>query len=235
MKNKIIAIIPARSGSKGIPRKNIRLLAGKPLIGYSIEATLTSKIDIVIVSTEDEEIAEISRKYGAEVIDRPEELARNETPTIDVIFHVLEILKMKNYKPDIVVLVQPTSPLRNAEDIGNAINLFLDSDCESVVSVCEVEHPPYWSFRIDGGFLKSLFDKRYLRMRRQDLEKVYIPNGAIYVSAPQTLYEYKSFYCNHIIPYIMPIERSVDIDNEVDFILAELLLRREYEESQSKQ
>lgn len=227
MKNKIVAIIPARGGSKKILRKNIKLLCGKPLVAYTIIAAKKSKYsDNFYVSTEDEEIAEISRRYGAEVIERPEELAKDETPTIDVIFHFLEILKMKNYNPDIIVLLQPTSPLRNAEDIDNAIKLFLDSDCESVVSVCEAEHPPYWSFKIEEKYLKPLFDKRYLRMRRQDLERTYIPNGAIYVSTPQTLYKYKGFYCNYNIPYIMPIERSVDIDNELDFMLAELLMKK---------
>jgi N-acylneuraminate cytidylyltransferase len=227
VKTKIIAIIPARGGSKGISRKNIKSLAGKPLIAYSIEAALKSKyINSVVVSTEDEEIAKISEKCGAEVIERPEELAKDETPTIEVIFHVLEILRMKNRTPDIVVLLQPTSPLRDAEDSDSAIKLFLDSGCESVVSVCEVEHSPYWSFKIVDGYLKSLFDERYLRMRRQDLERVYVPNGAIYVSKPQTLYKYKSFYCNHITPLIMPIEISVDIDNEIDFMLAELLMKK---------
>jgi CMP-N-acetylneuraminic acid synthetase len=227
MKPKILAIIPARGGSKGLPRKNIRLLAGKPLIAYTIEVALKSKyVDKVIVSTEDEEITEVSKKYGAEVIERPNELAKDDTLTTDVIFHVLEILKVKNYNPDIVVLLQPTSPLRKAEDIDNAIELFLSSDCESVVSVCEIEHPPYWSFKIEEVYLKPLFDKRYLRMRRQDLERTYIPNGAIYVSIPRTLYKYKGFYCNYIIPYIMPIERSVDIDNEIDFMLAELLVKK---------
>jgi N-acylneuraminate cytidylyltransferase len=227
MKNKIVAIIPARGGSKKILRKNIKLLCGKPLVAYTIIAAKKSKyLDNFYVSTEDEEIAEISRRYGAEVIERPEELAKDETPTINVIFHVLEILKLKKYNPDIIVLLQPTSPLRNAEDIDNAIELFLDSDCESVVSVCGAEHPPYWSFKIEEVYLKSLFDKRYLRMRRQDLEKAYIPNGVIYVSTPQTLYKYKGFYCDYIIPYVMPIERSVDIDNEIDFMLAELLVKK---------
>ncbi len=160
------------------------------------------------------------------MIERPEELAKDESPTIDAIFHVLKILKTENYNPNIIILLQPTSPLRNAEDIDNAIKLFLASGCESVVSVREVEHPPYWSFKIEEVYLKPLFDKRYLRMRRQDLEKVYIPNGAIYVSTPQALYEYKGFYCNHIMPYIMPIERSIDIDNEIDFMLAELLVKK---------
>ena len=134
-------------GSKGIPRKNIRLLAGKPLIAYSIEAALKSRyIDRVIVSTEDEEIAEIAKHCGAEIIIRPKELAKDESPSIE----------------------------------------------------------------------------RYLRMRRQDLEVVYIPKGAIYVSAPQTLYKYMRFYCNYIIPYIMPIERSVDIDTDMHIKLQAL-------------
>lgn len=224
--NKFIAIIPARGGSKGIPRKNIKLLGGKPLIAYSIEAALKSKIDKVIVSTEDEEIAEISRRYGAEVINRPKELARDDSTRMDVVFHALDDLKPKNYNPDIVVLLQPTSPLRRAEDVDNAIKLFLNSNCGSVVSVCEMEPPPYWSFVIEEGYLKSLFDERYLRMRRQDLARAYIPNGAIFISRVQTLYKYREFYCNYNIPYFMPIERSVDIDNEIDFMLAELLMKK---------
>jgi CMP-N-acetylneuraminic acid synthetase len=183
-------------------------------------------IDKVVVSTEDEEIAEISKRYGAEVIERPKEMARDDSPTIDAIFHALEVLKTENYEPDITILLQPTSPLRNAEDIDSAIELFLDSDCESVVSVSKVEHSPYWSFKIEKGYLKSLFGDEYLRRRRQDLEKLYMPNGAIYISTPENLRKYKCFYCPKAIPYIMPPERSMDIDNEVDFMLAELLTKR---------
>lgn len=199
---------------------------GKPLIAYSIEAALISKIDEVIVSTEDEEIAVIAEKCGADVIKRPEKLAKDETPTIEAIFHVLKTLKKENHIPDIVILLQPTSPLRRAEDVDNAIKLFLDSDGESVVSVCEVEHSPYWCFEIEKGYLKSLFGDEYLKRRRQDLKGVYIPNGAIYISTPRTLYKYKSFYCNHTIPYIMPIKRSIDIDNEIDFMLAESVMQK---------
>ena len=225
-KSKTIAIIPARGGSKGIPRKNVRLLAGKPLICYTIERALESKnIDIVVVSTEDEEIAEVSKKCGAEIIKRPAELAEDKTPTIDVVFHALGSFEQNEYIDLIIVLIQPTSPLRNTKDIDSAIELFLNADCESVVSVCEVGHPPHWCFKIEEGYLKSLFGGTYLRMRRQDLEAVYMPNGAIYVSTPQTLYKYKSFYCNHTIPYIMPTRRSIDIDNEIDFMLAELLIK----------
>jgi len=225
MKNKIIAIIPARGGSKGVPRKNLRLLCGKPLIYYTIREALKSKhISKTIVSTEDEEVVKTSNEYGAEVIKRPIELAKDETPTIDVIFHVLQVVKAQNFEPKIVVLLQPTSPLRNAQDIDNAIELFLENDCESVVSVCEIEHSPYWSFKIENGYLTPIFGEEYLRKRRQDLPKVYIPNGAIYVSTPEVLCKYRSFYCQKTIPYIMPPERSVDIDNEIDFMLAELLM-----------
>lgn len=227
METKILAIIPARGGSKTIPRKNIKLLNGKPLIYYTIKESIKSKyLGRIIVSTEDKEISEISKKYGAEVIERPEELAKDETPTIDVIFHVLQVVKAENFEPGLVVLLQPTSPLRNAQDIDNAIELFLKNDCESVVSVCEVEHSPYWSFEIENRYLKPIFGGKYLNMRRQDLPKVYTPNGAIYVSTPEILRKYKSFYCSKTIPYIMPPERSVDIDNEIDFMLAELLMRK---------
>ena len=223
----IVAIIPARGGSKGIPRKNIKQLFGKPLIVWTIEHGKKSRyIGRITVSTEDKEIAEISKKYGAEVIERPEELAKDETPTIDVIFHVLQVVKAENFEPGLVVLLQPTSPLRNAQDIDNAIELFLKNDCESVVSVCEVEHSLYWSFEIENRYLKPIFGGKYLNMRRQDLPKVYTPNGAIYVSTPEILRKYKSFYCSKTIPYIMPPERSVDIDNEIDFMLAELLMRK---------
>ena len=161
-KMEIIALIPARGGSKGIPKKNIKNLRGKPLISYSIgSAKKTKYINKVVVSTEDKEIAEISREYDAEIIERPEELAEDESSTIDTILHALEVLRAENYNPDIIILLQPTSPLRNAEDIDSAIELFLNSDCESVVSVCEVEHPPHWCFEIEEGYLKSLFSNSH--------------------------------------------------------------------------
>ena len=223
---KIIAIIPARGGSKGLPRKNIKTLVGKPLIAWTIEQAKSSRyIDKIIVSTEDQEIEEIAEKYGAEIIKRPKKLAMDKSITIDVIFQALKILKAENYNPDIIVLLQPTSPLRSVEDIDNAIKLFLNNNCKSVVSVCETSHSPYWCFKIEDEYLKPLFEEKYLRMRRQDLENIYKPNGAIYISTPQALYKYKTFYSNCIIPYIMPAERSIDIDNKIDFMLAELLIK----------
>jgi CMP-N,N'-diacetyllegionaminic acid synthase len=223
--SKILAIIPARGGSKTIPRKNLRLLHGKPLIAHSIGTALKSRsIDRVTVSTEDHEIAEISKKYGAEVIERPEELARDDSPTIGAVLHALDFLEKQGYMPDVVVLLEPTSPLRNVEDIDNAIQLLLNSDCESIVSVCEVGHSPYWMHEIKDGYLKPLFDKKYVEMMRQDLPKIYMPNGAVCVSTPGNLRRFRSFYTNKILPCVMPIERSVDIDTEMDLELAEAIL-----------
>ena len=232
MIQKIVAIIPARGGSKGIPRKNIRLLAGKPLIAYSIEAALNSKyINRIIISTEDKEIADISRKYGAEVIERPEELAKDNSQTIDVVKHVLENLKKnESYTPDIIALLQPTSPLRTKEDIDNGIELFVNNKCGSVISVCEAIHPVYWTFIIEK-YLKPIFNWKYfLNKRRQDLPKTYILNGAVYITSFDNLYKYNSFFNRKIIPYIMQSKNSIDIDEKVDFEFVEFLLRREYDE-----
>jgi len=224
---KILALIPARGGSKRIPEKNIKVLSGKPLISYSIITAKKSKyIDKVIVSTDNEEIADISREFGSKVIIRPKELAKDETPTIEAVFHAIDSLKKENYDPNIIVLLQPTSPLRNTKDIDNAIEIYLNNNCESVVSVCELKHTPYWSLKIDGGYLKPLFGEKYLKVRNQDFEKAYLPNGAIFVSEPKYIFKYRSFYCKYTIPYMMPFERSIDIDNEFDFMLAEFFMRK---------
>lgn len=231
----VLAIIPARGGSKGVPKKNIRPLAGKPLIAHSIEQAKESKyISRVIVSTESEEIAEIARGWNAEVIKRPEELARDETPIIDVIMHLLDYLrKEEKYIPDIVVLLQPTSPLRKCKDIDNAIELFLNNqNCLSLISVTEFDHPPFWALKIENGYLSPMFHERYLKIRRQDLPKAYRPNGAIAISTPEVLYRYKTFYTPRTIAYIMSPERSVDIDTEFDFLLAEFLINKIGDESE---
>lgn len=226
MNTKIISIIPARCGSKGISRKNIKLLAGKPLIAYTIEGALKSKyLNRVVVSTDDEEIEKISKKYGAEIVKRPSILAQDDSPTIDAVFHVFESLEIQSEKRTVVVLLQPTSPLRNSQDIDNAIDLFLKDECDSVISVRESEHPPFWAYKIDNQYLKPILENNYLKMRRQDLPKSYMPNGAIYISTVETLQEYRSFNSSNISPYIMPSIRSVDIDNELDFIVAESILK----------
>lgn len=219
----IIAIIPARGGSKGIPNKNIKNLAGKPLIAYTIKSALNSKyIDRVIVSTDDEEIAAISQSYGAEIVTRPSDLALDSSPLIDTIFHAVKWLK-NDYDFEIVVLLQPTSPLRTTNDIDSSIQLFLKRDCTSVISVCDTRKL-YWSLKLENGYLIPFFKKKYVAMRRQHLPQLFMPNGAIFISTLCNIYNKKSFYTERIIPYIMPLERSIDIDTDIDFMLAEQVI-----------
>lgn len=233
---KIIAVIPARGGSKRIPKKNIKRLAGRPLIAWTIEAAKKSKyIDRVIISTDDEEITKVSKKWGAEVINRPKDLATDTAKTMDAIFHLLDILKKEKYQPGIIVLLQPTSPLRTFQDIDSAIELFLNKKCGSVISVFEAEFNFWWAFGIKSDYLKPFFGWEKFFSRSQDLPKLYMPNGAIYIAAPETLKKYNSFYTKeNILPYIMPKERSVDIDYEIDFKLTELLFKNERNKNRKK-
>ena len=227
--SEILAVIPARGNSKGLPRKNLRLLANKPLIVYSVEAALKSDyINRVIVSTEDKEIAEIARTYGADVIYRPIDLAKDDTPMIDVILHVLDSLEPE-YTPNIIVLLQPTSPLRDNKDINEAIELFLNEYCDAVAGVTE-NIKIYWSFRVKDGYIQPVFGDKYLKKRRQDLPPLYLPNGSIYIAKPDILKKYRNFYWGKILPYIMSSEKSIDIDTKMDFILAELLIKKQEEE-----
>ncbi len=221
----IISIIPARGGSKGIPRKNIKLLNGKPLISYSIDASNScSLIDGTYVSTEDAEISEISKGNNAEVIERPDELAGDDSSSIDVILHVLDYLENKGELPDLFVLLQPTSPLRTSEDIEASINLFLESDCDSLVSVCELDHRALLNFSLEDGFLVQNNNEALFNSRRQDIPTHYSLNGAIYITTPEFIRKNKSFYSDKTIPHVMSKEKSIDIDTSFDFKLAEFLL-----------
>jgi CMP-N-acetylneuraminic acid synthetase len=227
-KYKILAIIPARGGSKGLPKKNIKKFAGSPLISWTIKAAQKSKyLDRIIVSTEDSVISKISRTHGSEIIERPRELANDTSSTYDVIAHVISCLReSEKYKPDIIILLQPTSPLRTTEDIDKALDLFIDNPCESVISVYDSGHSVYWSFQIEKKYLKPVFEGKYFKQRRQDLPEAYIPNGAICITTTANLEKYKSFYSRKILPYIMSAEMSVDIDNDTNFKLAELLIKK---------
>ena len=227
-KNKrILAIIPARSGSKGIKHKNIIDLNGKPLISYSIEAGLKSKyIDKVIVSTDGEEIAEVARKYGAEVpFLRPKDLASDTSKSIDVVIHAIEQLKMREEEYDYCVLLQPTQPLRKSEHIDESIEKIINKKAESLVSVCEVEEHPILMRRICDDKLINLLEGSST-VRRQDFEKVYIVNGAIYINQIDKLSLNTSLNDN-ITPYIMKREYSVDIDTIADLKVAEKFLKLE--------
>jgi N-acylneuraminate cytidylyltransferase/CMP-N,N'-diacetyllegionaminic acid synthase len=232
--SKYLALIPARGGSKGVPKKNTRLLAGKPLIAYTIEAALQSQHRLrVIVSTDDEEIAGIARTMGAEVpFLRPVKLARDETPTFPVVQHALQWLEQhEGYQPELVVLLQPTSPLRRAEHIDQGINLLLQTNADSLVSVCEVEHSPYWMRILDSaGRVKPFVETKREFLRRQDLPPVYRLNGALFITRPIIIIKKGYLLGDDVRALVMAREDSIDIDDEVDFLLAELLLQRRLRE-----
>jgi CMP-N,N'-diacetyllegionaminic acid synthase len=219
-----LAIIPARGGSKGVYRKNLRELAGKPLLVHSIEhAQATSQIDAVIVSTDDEEIASVAIAAGAEVVRRPAALARDETPTLPVLVHVLEQLSGAR-SPNRVVTLQPTSPLRRAEDLSAAIELLI-SPYDSVVGVCPAEHSPYKMFNIREDALTPLIPGSPPGTPRQRLPVAYRENGAVYVTRRTVLMDARSIWGARTRPYVMDVESSIDIDCELDFVIAELLLK----------
>ena len=225
---RVLAIIPARSGSKGLPGKNIKLLNGKPLIGWTIDAAISSLfIDEVIVSTDGEEIAEISKKFGAKVpFLRPKDLAGDDSPRIDAILHCIDFLKSQNDVYDLVVYLQPTSPLRLASDIDSAIEMLDGEKMEAVISVCEVEHPPFWSNTIPkDGCIKNFLRPEYVGVNRQDLDVCYRLNGAVFVSGVEYLKVNGEFWGEKTFAYKMPTERSVDIDTEIDFKIAEVFMR----------
>lgn len=225
----ILAIIPARGGSKGIPRKNIKELAGKPLINYTIQAALdTENISRTLVTTDDEEIAGVSEKAGAEVpFIRPDELAEDDTPTLPVLQHALNYYSEKEkYEPRAIALLQPTSPLRRAEHIDGAFDIYKDSTNQSLVSVCEVEHSPYWMKELDVDNQIRPFVKTHKKYtRRQDLPPVYRLNGAIYISTPKIILNEGRVYRKNAKAYIMDQESSIDIDTEIDLQLAKISMK----------
>jgi len=222
----VVAIIPARGGSEGVYRKNIKLLAGKPLISYTITEALKSRLlDKAVVSTEDREIAEIAAGYGAEVIERPAELARDDIPTLPVLQHAIHHLEEAgDYAVGLVVLLQPTSPLRTVADIDGCIQKLRATGSDSVVSVCEVDYSPYWMFTLDGDRLKRLMEGGEKITRRQDAPRVYKPNGAVYVTRRDVIMEQNKVMGDDTRAFMMPAERSLDIDTEIDFRLAEILM-----------
>ncbi|MGB0383249.1 MAG: cytidylyltransferase domain-containing protein [Ardenticatenaceae bacterium] len=227
--NKFVGIITARGGSKSIPRKNVKLLAGKPLIAWTIEAALQSDgLNRVIVSTDDQEIAQVARQWGAEVpFMRPAELAQDETPSIFAILHTVNWLdKFESYQPDFVMCLQPTSPLRTAQDIDAVIELTLQKKVDSVVSVTPVDHHPYWVKKVDdNGRIHDFVTLNQPISRRQDLPAVYGLNGSIYLAHREVLLERKGWYTEQTLGYIMPPKCSFDIDTPWDFYLVDLILK----------
>jgi CMP-N,N'-diacetyllegionaminic acid synthase len=225
----VLYIIPARGGSKGLPNKNIRLLENKPMIAYSIIAAQKSNYKgTIVVSTDSKKIATIAKEYGAEVpFMRPPELASDTATSMDVIFHAINYYKERNIHFDVVVLLQPTSPLRISEDINNAMKKFINENAEAIVGVCEAEHHPLWSNTLpENGSMKNFLSESIKGLNRQQLPIYYRLNGAIFISKTDTLYKEKTFIHENTFSYIMPNERSIDIDYEIDFRLAELLMKK---------
>jgi len=229
---KFLAIIPARGGSKGIPNKNSVDVAGKPLIQYTIEAALKSKcLDRFIISTDDKKIVKVGKNCGVKVpFMRPGELAQDDTPAIDVVLHTLDWLKQNNsYEPDVVVYLQPTSPLRTEKHIDEAIRLYVNKHADTVVSVIEVPHnfSPYKLLKLDQeklvDFWKEPID--FNRYQRQEVPKLYARNGpAILITKTDVIRKEKTFYGAKVLPFIMSKEVSIDIDDELDLRLVSLLL-----------
>ena len=227
----LLAVITARGGSKGVPRKNVLELCGKPLIAWTIEAAQKSNyIDRLIVSTEDEEIADISRSYGADVpFIRPAELAMDDTPALAAVLHALE--QLPGYEN--ILLLQPTSPLRTAEDIDGIVDFCKQRNAPVAVSVCESSKHPNWMFTCGVDERLSPFTNDPIALNRQELPKIYSVNGSLYYARTKWIEQSRGFYTPETLGYIMPNERSVDIDSPLDWKWAEFLLSESFTETDS--
>jgi len=225
---RILAVIPARGGSKGLPRKNIRLLAGKPLIAWTIEqALMVNEIDRLICSTEDEEISQIARSFGCDVpFLRPKELAGDFIPGTEVMLHAIEYFENQGEEFDTALYLQCTCPFRTSEDMKSAIEKYRQESAKSLVSVCEVEYPVNWMYTIsEDGKLKGILDgsdKSPLK-QRQRFAKIFRPNGAIYLSDVNMLKKTRRFINSSTGAFVMDKYHSLDIDEEYDLKIANLM------------
>ncbi|MBO2590363.1 cytidylyltransferase domain-containing protein [Shewanella algae] len=222
-----VALITARGGSKGLPRKNILPINGVPMIGWTIRAALScDKIKRVFVSTEDQEIKEVSISFGAEVIDRPVEFSTDTTTSEEVIKHAIEWLELRNITNDTMVLLQPTSPLRTKVDIDEAIRIFETKNADFVVSVYEPLHTPVKAYiECENGSIKGLFSSTAPYLRRQDLPRAFQPNGAIYLFSIDEFKRGNCFPKTSAYPYIMSENNSVDVDTKEDLLIIEKRLK----------
>ena len=225
-----LILIPARGGSKGVKNKNIRIVGGKPLISWTIDVAIKSKLTpYIVVSSDSKKILENTPKSIIK-INRPAEISEDDTPMIDVILHAIDFFDEQNIFFNDVILLQPTCPLRSIDDLLNSYSLYKQSFCDSLISVCKVEdmHPARM-YEIKDSFLFSL-DQNYSNKNRQDLPDIYHRNGSIYISKINLITENKSILGKKIIPFKMPRKRSCNIDDEYDLKIASLLL-----ENSSKQ
>ena len=220
----VLGLILARGGSKGIARKNIKNLCGKPLIAWSIEiAQNADSVEKVVVSTDDEEIAEIAQKYGAEVpFLRPAELAQDDTPSMAPVLHALEQLP----KFEMILLLQPTSPLRTTTDIDGIFKMCQERKAPAAVSICESPKHPNWMFSCSNDGKLSPFTDNPIAMRRQDLDKIYTLNGSLYLAKTDWIQDNRSLLSPETVGYLMPPERSLDIDTMFEWSLVEFLMSK---------
>jgi len=229
---KVLGVIQARGGSKRVPRKNVKLLAGKPLIAYMIEAAKAArKLDRLIVSSDDDEIINVAKEFGAEVpFKRPDELATSETPTEQVTQHAVNWMKEnEDFDADIVVHMQPTTPFVIPEDIDGCIDELINADVESVVTASKILERPEWMFAIAEDGKAELILKGKLTDQRgnsQSMKELYIPNGGVYATYKEALFKNNSLYGETVKLWIMPHERSIDIDEPIDFEFAEFMLSK---------
>jgi CMP-N,N'-diacetyllegionaminic acid synthase len=222
----ILAIVPARAGSKRLPGKNTLELHGKPLICWTLEAAQKSRvIDLLVVSSDDDEVLAHGERLGARTLRRPSDLAQDTSTTYDVLLHTLESLELEGLRPARIMLLQPTSPLRDAADIRAAVSRMNETQAKSVVSVCPCEHSPLWSNTLGAqGQMDDFLSPALLNQRSQDLPLYYRLNGAVYIANTQSFIEQKGFFMSNSMAYVMPAEKSVDIDTIIDFKLCQIIL-----------
>lgn len=227
MTKSILAIIPARGGSKGLPRKNILDLGGKPLIAWTIEASLSSKfITKTVVSSDDNEIIKISKQYKSDVIKRPSYLAQDTTSSEAVVNHVINELKKEAQIFEYIVLLQPTSPLRDVENIDAAFEILFNSDATALISVNEIDNKILKAFKDnEDGYIEGVSNNKYPFIRRQNLPKTYLSNGSIYIIEEKKFSKKKKFYTNKTIKYIMDGIKSLDVDTLSDLEKAKKYLK----------
>ncbi len=226
----ILAIIPARGGSKGLPGKNIKPLCGKPLVAWSVEQALKSKyVDKVFVSSDSEEIAGVAKQYGADIpFMRPPELAADDSPTSDAIIHALTSFEQMGKEFDYIVLLEPTSPLRSPADIDNALELLVKNDkADCLISMGEIrmEHPMIVKKINKDGFIIPYIKNIKTIYQRQQADEAYLPYGVVYIAKVSSFKERQTFYTEKAIPYFVERWQCFEIDDEIDFLIIEKLVK----------
>ncbi len=230
-KVEVLAVIPARGGSKGVPRKNIRLLDGKPLIAYTIEAAKNAeRVGRVIVSTDDEEIAEIAKKYGAEVpFMRPAELSGDDVPHIpDIPRHALIELEKQGYKPDIIISLEPTYPFRNEKHVDSVIKKLIESRGDWAITIAEVDQHPFRMRKLEGDRILNFLDDDKVYIQRQDFPSVYYFRGAVYAAWRDIMLK-GDMHGKDWRGVILSPDELKDIDNDIDFLVAEAMMKKSKE------